>query len=211
MGGTAGETKPRVRYQTPLRAAQRDLTRSRIKNAARGLFYDRHYDATTMDDIATSAGLRRSTLYLHYRDKAEILAEVIADFAPKAHRAMAGMPGPAPTLPQLERWIGNVAQFVASERAPLSTLLEARRRMTNAAPFEALTAQLLEGLGENSQRFREAAREEADPTLRARALLLLRQLIYACDLSLTDTDAARASALLRVTAEDFHRFLLAQD
>src|SRR5688500_7667806 len=97
------EPGQQVKYFTPLRQAQRDLTRSRIKNAARDLFYERHYDATTMDEIALAAGLRRSTLYLHYRDKAEILADVIADYTPKARDALARLPGPRPSLKQVQR------------------------------------------------------------------------------------------------------------
>ncbi len=56
------EPRSTVKYFTPLRQAQRDLARSRIRDAARDLFYEHHYDTTTMDEIAVTAGLRRWTL-----------------------------------------------------------------------------------------------------------------------------------------------------
>jgi AcrR family transcriptional regulator len=204
------EIRSSAKYDTPLRQAQRDLTRSRIRDAARDLFYQQHYDTTTMDEIALAAGLRRSTLYLHYKDKAEILADIIADYTPKAKNILATLPGPKPTSQQLQRWIEEVAKFVAKERVPLSIILELRRmNRAHTAALGNLTSELLAGLGENNLPFRKAAREKADPLLRARALLLLRELTYACELCL-DTDKEFAKALLRVTAEDFHAFLSKQ-
>jgi AcrR family transcriptional regulator len=65
-----------------------------------------------MDEIALAAGLRRSTLYLHYKDKAEILLELITDCGGKAKVVLASMPGPNPSLPQIRRWVGKVAKFM---------------------------------------------------------------------------------------------------
>jgi AcrR family transcriptional regulator len=202
------ENAPPVKYVTPLRQAHRDLTRSRIRNAARDLFHERHYDATTMDEIAVSAGLRRQTLYLHYKDKAEILSDIIADWAPRAKSFMATLPGPNPSYQQLHKWVKGVTQFVTRERAPLSIILEARQTSkAHISMIERLTTELLAGLGENNPPFRETAREHSNPIQRARALLLLRELIYACDLYLDDPGREYAAALLQAVAEDFHAFL----
>jgi AcrR family transcriptional regulator len=203
----APEPQTSVKYLTPLRQAQRDLTRSRIKDAARNLFYEHHYDATTMDEIAVAAGLRRSTVYLHYRDKAEILADIIADYSPKARGLLAKLPGPGPSLPQVQKWIGQVTKFVAKERVPLSIILELQRNRAYAGALSNLTTELLTGLGENNPPFRAAAHEDADPLLKARGLLLLQELTYACEVYLDNPDHAFGKALLRVTAEDFHGFL----
>src|SRR6516165_9602077 len=104
----SGDPKSPVKYRTPLREAQRQQMRARILVAARDLFYDRHYDTTTMDDIAAAAGIRRSTLYLHYKDKAEILLEVITDYGGKAVGVLATLPGPEPSLAQVRDWVGEV-------------------------------------------------------------------------------------------------------
>jgi AcrR family transcriptional regulator len=201
------ESSTSVKYFTPLRQAQRDLTRSRIRDAARDLFYEQHYETTTMDEIAVAAGLRRSTVYLHYKDKAEILSDIIADYTPKARSLLATLPGPKPTRQQLQRWIMDVARFVAKERVPLSIILELRRmNRAHANTLEHVTSQLLAGLGENNLLFRKAAREDGDPVLRARGLLLLRELMYACELY-HDMNKTFGNALLRVTVDDFHAFL----
>jgi AcrR family transcriptional regulator len=196
-----------VKYQTPLRQAQRDLTRNRIKQAARELFFQKHYDTTTMDDIASAAGLRRSTLYLHYRDKAEILQEVISDYAPKACATLALLPGPKPSLARIETWLKTVVQLVAQERVPLSIILELRRNRDNMTALMALTDQLLGGLGTNNPVFIRATSAGTGLAHRARAMLLLQQLTYACEFYLDDGGNAFGSALLRVTAQDFHAYL----
>jgi len=204
----ATQSRSTAKYITPLRLAQRDLIRSRIRDAARHLFYEQHYDTTTMDEIAAAAGLRRSTLYLHYKDKAEILADIIADYTPKAKALLATMPGPKPTQQQLQKWMLEVTKFVEKERVPLSIILELRRmNKANAAALVHLTSELLAGLGENNPSFRKASREDAEPLLRARALLLLQELTYACELYNDEGDKPFAKALLKVTAEDFHAFL----
>jgi AcrR family transcriptional regulator len=204
----APEKPGAVKYQTPLRQAQRDLTRSRIKQAARDLFFEKHYDTTTMDEIAGAAGLRRSTLYLHYRDKAEILNEVISDYAPKATATLALLPGPKPSLARIEAWMKKVAQLVAAERVPLSIILELRRNRDNMSALQALSDQLIGGLGTNNPPFRRAVSAGADLADRARAMLLLQQLTYACEFYLDDGGAFGA-ALLRTTAEDFRAYLAA--
>jgi AcrR family transcriptional regulator len=200
-----------VKNPTSLREAHRDLTRSRIRNAARDLFYEHHSDSTTMDEIALAAGLRRQTLYLHYKDKSEILTDIIADWVPRARAFMATLPGPRPALKQLHKWIEEVTKFVAKERAPLSIVLEVRRTSpAHMATLEMLTGELLAGLGENNPPFRDAAEGNCAPIMRARAILLLRALTYSCDLYLDDPTKEYARALLQVTAEDFQSFL-AQD
>jgi AcrR family transcriptional regulator len=196
-----------TKYQTPLRQAQRDLTRSRINTAARDLFYERHYDSTTMDEIAAAAGLRRSTLYLHYKDKAEILADVVGDYTPRAQAVLGTLPGPAPTLEQLKRWIRKVIAFVEQERVPLSIILEMRRDQDYSRALDDLTTQLLSGLGENNPIFREAASPAADPMQRARALLLLQELTFTCEQFLFRPKDELSKALLAMTAEHFHAFL----
>ena len=158
-----------VKYRTPLRQAQRELTRGRIRDAARELFYEHHYDTTTMDEIALAAGLRRSTVYLHFRDKAEILADIIADYTPRARALLATLPGPAPTLRQVQRWMTEVVKFVAKERVPLSIIQELRRmNRANAQALRTLTSELLSGLGANNPPFALAARDNATPAQRAR-------------------------------------------
>jgi hypothetical protein len=103
----------------------------------------------------------------------------------------------------------KVMEFVAEERIPLSIILELRRlNRANAEALRDLTTELLSGLGENNAPFELAARQDADPKLRARALMLLQELTYACEMYLDDAEGEACSkALLTIAAEDFHAFL----
>ena len=196
-----------IKYHTPLRQAQRDLTRSRIKNAARDLFYEQHYDTTTMDEIAVAAGLRRSTLYLHYKDKAEILADVVADYRPRAQAVLATLPGPAPSVEQIRRWIRKVIAFVGQERVPLSIITEMKRDRSYSGALDDLTSDLLAALGANNPAFQLASQPGSDPMQRARALLLFQELTFTCEQALIRPNDEHAKALVAVTAEHFHAML----
>lgn len=200
-------SKSEGKYHTPLRQAQRDLTRSRIKNAARDLFYETHFDTTTMDEIAAAAGLRRSTLYLHYKDKAEILAAVVDDYAPRAQAVLATLPGPRPTAEQAVRWIKKVVAFVRKERMPLSIILEMRRDRFNIAALDELTLRLVSALGENNAAFRAATDPDADPMMRARGILMFQELTFTCEQVLDHPNDENSKALVVVTAQHFCDFL----
>jgi AcrR family transcriptional regulator len=196
-----------IKYRTPLRQAQRDLTRSRIVNAARTLFYEKHYDTATMDEIAAAAGLRRSTLYLHYRDKSEILLELITEYGEKARQLLATLPGPDPSLQEIGRWVDRIARFIAKERMPLSIIVEVRRKHAYGPAMDKLTEELLLSLGQNNPQFRNTTGAAAEPLRRARALMLLQELIYACETYLEDRCDPCGQALLQVVAEDIYACL----
>jgi AcrR family transcriptional regulator len=192
---------------TPLRQAQRELTRSRIRDAARDLFYELHYDATTMDQISSAAGLTRSTLYLHYKDKAEILADITADYAPRAIAQMERLPGPTPTMAEIDAWLLEVVDFVVVEKVPLSILQETSR--AGAQSLEQLMFGILTALGRNIPAFERAARSQhSDLIVSARAAILIGELTFVCNHVAKDTDRDFAAALLRAVAESFHEFIV---
>jgi hypothetical protein len=64
-------------------------------------------------------------------------------------------------------------------------------------------------LGENNPQFRGTGNVNSDPVRRARALMLLQELTYACEVYLEDTSSYCGQALLCVVAQDFHAFLAA--
>jgi AcrR family transcriptional regulator len=200
-----------MKYQTPLRQAQRELTRSRIKDAARNLFYENHFDPTTMDAIAMAAGLRRSTVYLHYKDKVEILADIVADYVPKAKAMLATLPSARPTLDQVRDWIFENFRFVARERVPFAILVDLRATRADVIDLNQLTLELMGGIGEVVPAFRRAVADDADPMLRARALQLYLQMTFACGLWLEDPENPHSKAMCEITAQDFHAWLSAQD
>jgi AcrR family transcriptional regulator len=198
------EASATARYHTPLRAAQREQMRHRILTAAREQFHIRHYDVTTMDEIAVAAGIRRSTLYLHFRDKAEILLALIADYGGKAGAVLATLPAPGASLSEVRGWVDEIARFIAGERVPLSIIVEVRRRQAFTEALDQLTNELLAALGSNNPRLAGAADPAGDPARRARGLMLLQELMYACESHIEDPGSACGQALLDIAAADFH-------
>ena len=101
-----------------LRDAQRTLTRTCIGDAGREIFFIRGFDRATIDEIAQAAGASRSTLYAHFRDKNEILAEIVADYMPALFEIVARLNGPIPSRPEIDAWLRDIAAFIARERTP---------------------------------------------------------------------------------------------
>lgn len=63
---------------TPTRQDRRvQRTRRHLREALMQLILERGYDAVTIEDITERADLGRTTFYLHYRDKEELLLESI--------------------------------------------------------------------------------------------------------------------------------------
>lgn len=60
-----------------LRAAQKQMTRELFLAKALELFVTKGYAATTIDDIATAAGSNRTTFYLHFTSKADVVSQLL--------------------------------------------------------------------------------------------------------------------------------------
>ncbi len=69
----AGDVKGSRRYESPRRRAQAEATRTEILAAARRLFEERGYAATTMSAVAAEAGVALKTVYLAFDTKAGLL------------------------------------------------------------------------------------------------------------------------------------------
>lgn len=82
------KSKPRRRYDSTRRQAQAAQTRSDVLIAARELFPERGYAATTINDIATAAGVAVETIYRAFGGKAQLFKRVLeAAIAGGAERA----------------------------------------------------------------------------------------------------------------------------
>jgi AcrR family transcriptional regulator len=64
-------------YRSGARAAAAAATRSRIRQAAAGLFVERGYVATTMREVAAAAGVGERTLYDAFPTKAALFAHTL--------------------------------------------------------------------------------------------------------------------------------------
>ena len=62
--------------------------RDRVLREARALFVDRGYAEVSMQQIADAAGLRKASIYHHFRDKEELFAQVVLREMERLRRSM---------------------------------------------------------------------------------------------------------------------------
>jgi AcrR family transcriptional regulator len=81
------------------RRARGAATRERLLAAARSLFGERGYEATSIESVLAASGVARGALYHHFQSKAElfdaVLAEVLVEIADRGADA-AGAAGGDP-------------------------------------------------------------------------------------------------------------------
>jgi AcrR family transcriptional regulator len=64
-------------YHSPVRRRQADLTRTCIAEAARQLFFEKGYSATTIESVAAAAGVAPQTVYAVFRSKEGIVMDLV--------------------------------------------------------------------------------------------------------------------------------------
>src|SRR5260370_22165894 len=95
------KSRPRRRYDATRRLAQAAQTRLDVLTAARELFPERGYAGTTINEIATAAGVAVETIYRSFGSKAALFKGVLqAAIAGAAERA-AIPPEPRPAIPKI--------------------------------------------------------------------------------------------------------------
>ena len=96
-----------------LREAQKQLTRDTIVDRALALFTEKGYTATTIDEIAASAGTTRMTFYAYYPTRADLMR----DFMGRVNAVLERADGPdsgstAPDLVEVIR-AGKLAEILS--------------------------------------------------------------------------------------------------
>jgi AcrR family transcriptional regulator len=191
-----------------LREAHKELTRGRIRGAARELFYRQGYGVTTMDQIAVAAGVRRSTLYFHFKDKDEIVRRIAEEYAPRAKAMQLRLAGPRPTRAEVAAWMEELVAFVRTERAPMVLFRDLTGRFS--APVEdvrSLGDEIIESWAARIPAFGAALQPgPGQATARAWAELVLREVTRACLLASRPEAGPDAAANLAVAGDLFFQF-----
>ncbi len=75
----SGEPKGTLKraYRGELREEQKRLTRARVLEAALELFAERGFDAASLRDIATRAGVTHAVIRVHFGNKAQLWQQVV--------------------------------------------------------------------------------------------------------------------------------------
>lgn len=105
-------------------------TRQRMASAARELFIEQGYGATTLQDIANHAGVAVQTIYFTFGNKRSLLKEVVDTSMAGDDAAIATMERPwfrdalaAPTADELLRRLAHGSRQIIGRIAPLSEVL----------------------------------------------------------------------------------------
>lgn len=88
-------------------------TRRLLREALTALILERGYDAVTVEEIAQRADVGRTTFYLHYRDKEDLLLESIDATINDLIAQIAGLP--------LETWQATAAPQQTAAASPLKS------------------------------------------------------------------------------------------
>lgn len=189
-----------------LQDARKAFVRSHICEAARDLFYRQGYTATTFEQIAKAAGTRRTTLYSHFADKAEILEVIGRDYYAGLDRIIETLPGPVPDRAAIDAWIDDLVAFVVRERIPATLLIGLGVGHDTPTVVQKVSHTFQDSLAARLPAFARAARTEPEHAcVRAFAKIILRELGLGC------LEAARGEGdgreLLRIVADMFERFV----
>ena len=94
------------------REEKREATRQDILTAARALFLEKGYDATSVDDLVLAANVAKGTFYYHFNSKDELLHAlqelVIDEFSAQARRKLTEGASP---LKVLSEFVSEMAKW----------------------------------------------------------------------------------------------------
>jgi AcrR family transcriptional regulator len=85
-------SKPRPRGRPPGRTAEGDATRRRLFETAIGLIGERGFEATTLRDVASRAGVSAGLLYRYFPSKRSIVLALYDDLSDSFAREASGLP-----------------------------------------------------------------------------------------------------------------------
>lgn len=163
----------------PRPAPSRTDAKSRlIRDAARHLFLQRGFLATTTDEIAASASVSKATLYVRYRRKEDLLADVLEDLIREGRPS--SPPPPPSSIQELQDTLGvlvrsTLTQLMQPEYLALVRVLIAEMG-TQPELGELFVQSVPRPLLERAATFLRAAQgaglvQLVDPMLAARALI----------------------------------------
>ena len=109
--------------------------RGRLQQAALELFAERGFEETTVEEIATRAGLTKRTFFRHFTDKREVLFDGNQEFTARFVSGLAGAPASAPpleavalTLESVAGWFHDRREFARRRQAVIAANAELHER-----------------------------------------------------------------------------------
>ena len=102
-------------------------SRDKIYDAAEALFARRGYSGVGLREVADQVGLGKSSLFHHFRSKAQLYCEVLERVLERIHERLGPVVNDAALSPEqrLERWIEEVVDALAEHPTSARLLLRA--------------------------------------------------------------------------------------
>jgi len=191
-----------------LRDVQKAQTRQRLLDAACHVFNREGIDAATVNHIVAEAGASRPTFYLHFRDKRDVLHELMSQYFTHAIPLLERFPGPQPTVAELKEWLYDSGSFLEQEKELFYLLMQMIGSRQPGHPqygLETLNV-WIQKLGEKASGFAAAAAGD-NPEATAKAELLILQIAWATIKMLQNKESPQTMATLEIVASSLHQFL----
>ncbi len=161
-----------------IQGEHRSLTRRLLIEAALEKFNELGYHATRIEDIVSAAGASRSTFYLHFKGKIDVVHELIAVVEPEAEAIFARLADlESPSWENFRHTIVEFVEFYTRHRKAMRAIEDAIAVDREAeAVYQPTISRFAEGLTKHMVLGGHANKEDA----RLRATLLIVQLERFC-------------------------------
>lgn len=192
-----------------------DERREEILTAARELFLQQGYDATTVNDVIQAVGISKGAFYHHFASKEEVLSALVWLMAEQGLAQQQPLFDRADLRPaaKIRTFFRNGQQFKKGQAATLRSLIEILYREENLRlrlrAAEQMTELLVPPLGKVlAEGVALGEFDLDDPEETARLILNLGGLVheaFAVALRLSKSDHRAALRLLKKRAESYER------
>jgi AcrR family transcriptional regulator len=198
-----------VKAKPNIREAQKALTRQRILDAARELFYRQGYYGTSVDQIALEAGASRPTFYLHFRDKEEVLTQIAEDYAVAVEACADSLPGPQPSREEVRAWVAGLVGFLDREKLSFSVVSEvSSQEFINPIYGRRILEAWTHGLARRAPAFATAmSKDKRGTEARAAAELIVLEITWAAANAWLNKNTAFGQAAVDLVAQRLFDFL----
>src|ERR1700693_4067661 len=110
------------------------LTREQLLRAALTVFRNQGYATTTLDDVASAAGVTRGAIYWHFGGKAELYNALVSEHLTRTYAVFESVLTQTGTpMDRLRRFMRRFLEYL-EEDADYRTVLELKLLMTETTP-----------------------------------------------------------------------------
>jgi len=188
------------------RSTRKARTRARLCEAALKVFFEHGYADATIEEIARTAGVRRSTLYTHFRDKEDILGAIAGGYLEQISQIVGLLPSPRPSRRQIDRWIEEFAAFAMREPEATRLLIPFSLDLNAPPVIEEFGRELMQLYADHLPAFADALRPGQDRAW-ARATAVLRELSWALCHHIEENGGGRSPYMLEVAADPLEQLV----